>query len=88
MVSTRTYRKYNSSYWTGKTVRTTRILRNGNIEIPAGTICQILGKSGGFTLKTEPCRCCGVSVFIRKVGPEAVDLVTVPEDAVPKETEN
>jgi hypothetical protein len=57
------------------TVRTTRVLSNGNIEVPVGTICRIFDKRGGFNLKTEACKTCGVSVYITHVRPEDVEVV-------------
>lgn len=75
MVSGKEYRKRSSAFWVGKKVRTRGVLRNGVIEIPTGTICEIRRKFKGFTLKTDPCKCCGVSVFISKVPALAVELV-------------
>ena len=75
MVTMKEYRKFSLDYWVGKNVRTKEVLRNFVTEIPVGTVCKITDKRGGFTLKTEPCKCCGVSVFIRKVNPEDVQLV-------------
>lgn len=70
----RTYQRLTLTFLKGKFVKTTRMLRNGVIEIPEGTICEIRDKREGFALRTEPCKCCGVSVFIRKVPYDAVDL--------------
>lgn len=55
--------------------RTRRELRNGNLEIPAGTEVQIVGKRGGLALSGVPCDACGVKVFITRVPPSAVEEV-------------
>lgn len=74
MVSRVSYRQRTLGYWRQWLVKTNRVMRNGMIEIPAGTVCSVIDKRGGFGLKTEACKTCGVSVFIRKIEPEAVEL--------------
>lgn len=76
MVSRKEYQRKPESYWKGKQVRTLCSLRNSLAEIPKGTICTITHKGGGFSLKTEPCKRCGISFSIRKVSPEDVMLIT------------
>lgn len=76
MVSQNDYEKKTTNYWKTVTVRTKRVLRNGCLEIPTGTICKITNKQGGFTLQTDPCKYCGVRVYITKVPPEAVEIVS------------
>jgi hypothetical protein len=77
MVSRKEYERKSEDYWKRVTVRTNRVLRNGWMEIPAGTLCRITDKRGGFKLETEPCKCCGVRVYISKVLPEDVDVVSI-----------
>lgn len=62
--------------WIGRRVRTTRPLKNGYMEIPEGTICEIGDKFGKFRLKTEPCSHCGVAIFIN--GIDRYDFVLLP----------
>ncbi|MCJ7424977.1 hypothetical protein MUP01_12035 [Candidatus Bathyarchaeota archaeon] len=81
MVTRKEYEGKTESEWKGVTVRTLRELRNGYLAIPAGKICRIYRKRGGFTLETEPCKCCGVRVLIGKV--PSCD-VTVVEGSKPK----
>lgn len=77
MVSQVQYEKVTAAEWQKFKVRTLCVLRSGMMEIPVGTVCQVHGKGGGFTLKTEPCKCCGVSIFIRKVPPGDVAIAGV-----------
>jgi hypothetical protein len=76
MVSWKEYHKYTESYWKKQKVKTNKVLRNGFMEIPAGTVCDIKRKFSGFTLETDPCKVCGVRIYIRKVPHEDVDLIT------------
>jgi hypothetical protein len=66
-VSRKEYEGKTEAEWKGVAVRTLRELRNGVVVIPAGTICRIYRKQGGFALETDPCKCCGVRVLIGKV---------------------
>lgn len=51
----------------GKTVRTLAKLNNQLVEIPKGTICEVIAVYGGATLKTEKCNHCNVKVIISRV---------------------
>ncbi len=42
-------------------------IRNGNMEVPAGTVVTVTNKLKGWTIKTDPCKCCGVSVYVSRV---------------------
>lgn len=64
----------------GLIVKTVSPLRNGFMEIPAGTVCKVRNAHGGLDLQTEPCEKCGVSVFIRKVGYSSVVLISGKQD--------
>lgn len=55
--------------------RTTRVLTNANMTIPAGTVVTIRDKRSGLTLCGEPCFACGVQIYIRRVEPSAVELI-------------
>jgi len=55
--------------------RTTAEMANGNMLIPAGSKVEIVGKSGGLSLKGPKCPHCGVAIFIRKVSPCEVEEV-------------
>jgi hypothetical protein len=74
MVSRKEYERITADAWKQIKVKTKQVLRNGFMSIPTGTICKIHGKGGGFELETEPCKCCGVSIWIRKVNPEHVKV--------------
>jgi hypothetical protein len=75
VISDRDYKQKPLSYWKTIIVRTNVVLHNGVIEIPVGTKCTITDKRGGFTLKSEPCKLCGVSIFITKVPPKKLSIV-------------
>lgn len=68
------YRKHKREWFIGKKVRTLRTLRSRAIEIPKGTICEITDKFGGFGIRANPCSCCGVGIFMKKIPPEDVIL--------------
>lgn len=55
--------------------RTTRVLINGNMEIPIGTVVEITQKRGGLNLRAEKCSHCGVVVYITKVFASSVERV-------------
>lgn len=55
-------------------------MRSRAIEIPAGAVLTVIGKSNGLELESEACSHCGVKVFIRKVEPYMVGLL--PLEAV------
>ncbi len=63
------YRKKNEAWFLGKRVRARQRLETGYQSIAAGAVLVICGKFKGFTLETERCDHCGVSVYIRKVAP-------------------
>jgi len=52
----------------GLKVRTARTLKNGMMEIPAGTICEVSeAYSDWVSLSATACERCKVRIFIRKV---------------------
>lgn len=73
------YRKYTMAQLKGLRVRTIANMRNGMMEISEGTICKIVDKRSGLSLKTDACPACGVSIFISKVAPNKVVLLDIPE---------
>lgn len=56
-------------------VRSLRKLRNGFAEMPVGTIYKVDSALGGLSLSSEPCKCCGMEQFIRRVHPRDVEIV-------------
>lgn len=68
----RDYERWNEIEWRKRNVRTLHQLTNGTTVIPAGTICRVAGKRGGFILETDPCVSCGVAVRISRVPPQDV----------------
>ncbi len=67
MITKNEYERTTEQKWSGVKVRTLRELQNGTVMIPKGTICTIKRKQAGFTLITEACQTCGVSVYITRV---------------------
>ena len=67
--------RQNVEWWEKQRVMTNRVLRTGMVEIPSGTVLKVTDKHGGLHLKGLACACCGVAVYIRKVGYTDVDLV-------------
>lgn len=61
--------------WVGRQVRTKRVMRNGNVSFPAGTVCTVTYNRAGLSLETEPCGACGVRIYITKVGELDVELL-------------
>lgn len=75
MITKSEYNKHNNVYWTGRKVTTLVDLENSLIKIKAGSILTIADKRSGFTLESEKCPSCSVSVFIRKVLPQKLKLL-------------
>jgi hypothetical protein len=65
--------------YAGLKVRLKRTLKNGIIEIPAGKVCTIESWYRGACLRTDPCECCGVRVYITKVPQSALELLEKQE---------
>lgn len=59
----------------GRKVRTKVPLSNQLATIPAGTLWTIWAKHAGFSLRSDACDSCGVSVSITKVQPQQVELL-------------
>lgn len=74
------YRKMTKEQLTGRKVRTNVPLKSRAMEIPAGTVLTVVGKSNGLDLESEACGHCGVKTFIRKVEPSMVDLLPAEKE--------
>jgi hypothetical protein len=59
----------------GLLVKVIKTLKNGYVEVPAGTICKITNAHGGLDLISMPCPSCGIKVIIRKVHQSYVELI-------------
>ena len=75
MISEKSYKKLTAKFWIGKKVRTLVDLSNGWCSIAKGTILEITGKGGGFSLKSSPCHSCKVRISIAKVQPYDVEQI-------------
>ncbi|MDN7577444.1 hypothetical protein QZM25_33045 [Burkholderia contaminans] len=69
--------------WIDMRVRTKEVMRNGYVEIPAGSTATVTGIGVGLELKFDPCTCCGMRAFITRVHGSAVEPVsTSPAPAI------
>ncbi|MDK0999553.1 hypothetical protein ACO2TQ_35105 [Burkholderia sp. OKR4-1] len=69
--------------WIDMRVRTKEVMRNGYVEIPAGSTATVTGIGVGLELKFDPCTCCGMRAFISRVHGSAVEPVsTSPAPAI------
>lgn len=67
----------------GLIVKTRTILENGWCKIPTGTICEVTYSRGGtISLKSDPCKCCGISISISKVPYRDVVLIGLKDKNV------
>lgn len=64
--------------WVGRKISTRGVLRNGNMEIPAGTVLKVIRNRSGLHLVGEACPSCKVRIFIRGVSEHEVELL--PEE--------
>lgn len=55
--------------------RTTRKLDSGAQSVPAGVEVSVTGKGGGLTINGPRCRCCRVSIYMRKVHHDDVEEI-------------
>jgi nitrite reductase/ring-hydroxylating ferredoxin subunit len=74
-VNIATYKKLTAKDLVGRKVKTNVELENRLQVIPAGTICTIDKKDGGFSLTSAACPHCGVKICIGKVPPQDVELL-------------
>lgn len=72
------YQSKTGYQWERQVLKSNRELRNAWCALPAGTLFTVRRKHKGFHLQSEPCKCCGIKVYIANVEPEAVDHVLPP----------
>lgn len=61
--------------WLGMRVRTKEAMRNGYVEIPAGSLATVDGIGVGLELKVDPCQCCGMKAIISRVHGSKVEPI-------------
>ncbi|WP_141755119.1 hypothetical protein [Burkholderia plantarii] len=66
--------------WKGMRVRTLRVMRNGYVEIPAGSLATVTGIGVGLELKIDPCPCCGMQAYIVRIHGSDVEPIEQPGD--------
>ncbi len=81
------YVKLTAAKAIGRKVRLLKEVRNGDFVIPAGSICTIGYKLGGFNLVGPKCELCGVQVKVTKVPHAYVQLVDEDEHFIPEESQ-
>ena len=70
--------------WIGRNVRTLRVIATSIVEIPAGTVMEVVGNHGGLDLKAPACPGCGIRPFVRKVA--AYDVVLLAKEVAEDQT--
>lgn len=75
MNNTNWYRKMTEAQLKGRRVVATRDLQTGQIRVPAGTVLTVQRKFGGLDLISDPCPHCGIRPFLRRVPPQALNLL-------------
>lgn len=54
--------------WYGRRIKLNRMLVNGCHRAPAGAFARVRNWSTvGFSIESDPCKCCGVSLFFSRV---------------------
>ena len=71
----KTYRRIRERDLAGRRVCLVVPLSTGLASWPAGTLAEIERKYAGFTLRSEPCRCCGVRLRATRVSPRCIMLL-------------
>ena len=62
--------------YTGRTVRTTRELKNGWGIIPVGSVATIKAQSPkGSSLSFKACACCGLLAIVSQVAADAIEFI-------------
>ncbi|MDP9917027.1 hypothetical protein J2W24_002678 [Variovorax boronicumulans] len=62
--------------WCGLRVKTTRALRNGTGEMPAGSLATVMVNGGtGLHLTFDACACCGLRLLMTRVHTSDVEVV-------------
>jgi len=74
----KTYERTREKEFIGKKVKSLVPFKNGLYRFPAGMTFTIQGKSGGFSLLSDPCPHCGIQAYISKVKPHEVNLTDQP----------
>lgn len=69
MITKSEYNRNTAKYWIGKKVKVGKELQTSVIVVPPGTIMEIVGKRGGFSLSGERCQRCGIRPIISQVDP-------------------
>ncbi len=82
MITEANYKRYKREFWVGRKVINQQELSNYFLRVKPGTILTIVGKRRGFSLETEPCPKCGVTIRIAKV--QQQDLILLPDSRLGK----
>lgn len=61
--------------WEGLRVRTLTALTNGLGSIPAGAMGFVGHYSRGLDIKTDKCKCCGLSMSVSRVSEGQVEII-------------
>lgn len=69
------YKAHTNEFFRGKKAILRHPLRNGWAVLAAGTQVTIERKHSGFSIVSDKCNCCNVSVLMTKVMPHNLDLI-------------
>lgn len=62
------------SDWTGMRVVTRRDMKTQHQRLPAGSTVTVRRTTPkGFIIEREPCKCCGVSVYMTGIGSNSIE---------------
>ena len=69
--------------WIGGKVRLRYKTFNGFMELPAGLVMTVKGRTTRIQLTGEPCDCCGVRALLTMVGSDDISLEWLGHDFDP-----
>lgn len=50
-------------------------VKTASMTIPAGTVVRVTDKRNGWTVATDPCKCCGVTAYARRVPAAYLEVI-------------
>ncbi len=75
MISDHDYKRWTEKMVKGKRARIEQDCYTGTVKIPKGMIVTITHKHRGYSVQSEPCDHCGVSVRASRVEPYMLTML-------------
>ncbi len=75
MISNRQYKRWTEREVKGKRARMEQDSFTAQFKIPKGTIVKITHKYKGYSVESEPCDHCGVSIRANRVEPYMLTMI-------------